>query len=130
MSGIILVGILSGMIFGALAMLLRRAAAPIILLPILLAPILYLFVWRDAIMGHCLFASTFGTPACSPTRDFFAFTLAHASDAILVLMAHLGTAVVTVVLLSAFRSGLDRLWHIAAQARRAKTRQALESSQA
>ena len=77
--------------------------------------------------------------ACSPAlsahqparqRDFFAFTLAHASDAILVLMAHLGTAVVTVVLLSAFRSGLDRLWHIAAQARRAKTRQALESSQA
>jgi hypothetical protein len=59
MSGIVLVGILSGMIFGAFATIVRPYASTIILTPVILAPLVFLFMWRDALIGHCFLCQQF-----------------------------------------------------------------------
>lgn len=97
MSGIALVGILSGMIFGALALMLRPIAGAVIITPVIASPVAYLYLWRDALIGPCFFATNFNTQACEPTRAFFTMTLQHASDAVTVTFSHIivGFALVT-----------------------------------
>ena len=108
MSGIVLVGLLSGMIFGALAMLMRRFASFIILAPVIALPTVYLFMWRDALVGHCFFARHFNTPACSPLHTLISTTLEHAGDAVVVVIAHILVAFATVFALSALRMLIAR----------------------
>ncbi|WP_375572718.1 hypothetical protein ABWH92_05025 [Ahrensia marina] len=108
MGGIILVGILSGMVFGALATMMRQYASAIILAPIILAPIGYLFVWRDALIGPCFFASNFATDACTPMRGLIATTLEHAGDTVIVVVAHIVVAFVMVAVLSVSRTAIAK----------------------
>ncbi|MFK7792461.1 MAG: hypothetical protein AB8B88_07305 [Devosiaceae bacterium] len=109
MTGIILIGILSGMVFGTLAMLLPRLAVGVILLPIVLAPVGYLIVWRDALIGPCFFASNFNTDQCAPFRTFIGLTLDHAGDAIVITATHLVLAFVTFMALSVARKTIARV---------------------
>jgi len=108
MGGITLVGILSGMIFGALATMVRQHASAIILAPVILAPIAYLFVWRDALIGPCFFASNFDTDACTPMRGLMATTLEHAGDTVIVVISHIVVAFVMVAVLSVSRSAIAK----------------------
>ncbi|MBO6675961.1 MAG: hypothetical protein JJ908_12885 [Rhizobiales bacterium] len=108
MSGIILVGILSGMIFGALATMVRPYASAIILAPVILAPLVFLFMWRDALIGHCFFASNFNTETCTPMRALVSTTLAHAGDTVIVVVSHIVIAFIMVALLSVLRDVIAR----------------------
>lgn len=103
---IALVGILSGMIFGTLAVLLRRFIGAIILAPVVIAPLAYLFVWRDALIGHCFFASNFNTQGCTAFRSFLGMSLDNAGSAILVLSTHLVFAFVTFLAVSMIRKAI------------------------
>jgi hypothetical protein len=108
MSGIVLVGILSGMIFGAFATIVRPYASTIILTPVILAPLVFLFMWRDALIGHCFFASNFGTEACTPMRALVSTTLAHAGDTVIVVVSHIVIAYFMVALLTVLRDLIAR----------------------
>jgi hypothetical protein len=109
MSGIALVGILSGMVFGALAMILRPIAGAVIITPIIASPIAYLYLWRDALNGPCFFATNFNTEACSPTRAFFMMTLQHASDAVTIMVSHIMVGFTLVTILTILRTTIDTI---------------------
>jgi hypothetical protein len=106
MSGIALIGILSGMIFGALATLVRSYATTIILAPVVAAPLVYLTVWRDALIGHCFFASAFSSDACTPLRLLTMRTLEHAGDTVIVAIAHMAVAFVLMAVLTLVRAAI------------------------
>lgn len=109
MSGIVLVGILSGMVFGALAMILRPIAGAVIITPVIASPIAYLYLWRDALNGPCFFATNFNTEACGPTRALFSMTLQHASDAVIVMVSHIFVAFTLVTVLTILRNTIDAI---------------------
>ena len=107
MSGVVMIGVLSGMVFGAMGMIMRRIAGFVIVLPILIAPAAYLYVWRDAIHGPCLFADAFRTVQCTPTRDFVMMTLSLTEDALRVSASHLVVGFSVVLILTVFRTIID-----------------------
>lgn len=109
MSGIVLVGILTGMIVGALAMILRPIAGAVIITPVIASPIAYLYLWREALHGPCFFAQNFNTDACLPTRAFFTMTLQHSSDAVIVMMTHIVTAFALVTVLTILRNVINAI---------------------
>lgn len=109
MSGIVLVGILSGMVFGALAMILRPIAGAVIITPVIASPIAYMYLWRDALQGPCFFASNFSTEACTPTRAFITMTLHHASDAVIVMVSHIFVAFTLVTVLTILRNTINAI---------------------
>ncbi|MGD1885890.1 MAG: hypothetical protein ACFB01_01970 [Cohaesibacteraceae bacterium] len=107
MSGVVMLGVLSGMVFGAMGMLVRRIAGFVIVLPILVTPIAYLYIWRDVINGPCLFADTFRTALCTPTREFVFMTVSLAEDAMKVSTSHLLVGFGVVLVLTVFRAIID-----------------------
>lgn len=109
MSGIVLVGILSGMVFGSLAMILRPIAGAVIITPVIASPIAYMYLWRDALQGPCFFASNFSTEACMPTRVFINMTLQHASDAVIVMVSHIFVAFTLVTVLTILRNTINAI---------------------
>lgn len=109
MSGIALVGILSGMIFGALAMILRPIAGAVIITPVIAAPMVYIYLWRDALHAPCFFANNFSSQACEATRTFFRMTLHHASDAVIVITAHIFVAFTLVTVLTILRNTINAI---------------------
>lgn len=109
MSGIVLVGILSGMVFGALAMILRPIAGAVIITPVIAAPFAYLYLWRDALHGPCFFASNFGSEMCTPTRAFITMSLNHASDAVIVMVSHILVGFVLVTVLTILRNTINAI---------------------
>lgn len=109
MSGIALVGILSGMIFGALAMILRPIAGAVIITPIIAAPMVYIYLWRDALYGPCFFATNFSSEACLPTRAFITMTLQHASDTVIVMVSHIFVAFTLVTVLTILRNMINAI---------------------
>lgn len=110
MNGIILIGVLSGMIFGILAMAVRPIASAVILAPLVLAPLGYLFVWRHALVGPCLFAENFNNDGCTQTRALLTMTLDNAGDAVLVATTHIGVAFFLVIALTALRKLVNKPW--------------------
>jgi hypothetical protein len=106
--GAVLMGVLSGLIMGTLAVLLRRFAGAIILIPVALAPLGYFYVWRDALLGPCFFATGFDTPACEPFRDFLALTLNNAADGVIFLVTYLVVAFVTFLALCVARKTIAK----------------------
>lgn len=109
MSGIVLVGILTGMVFGALAMILRPIAGAVIITPVIASPMVYLYLWRDALNGPCFFATNFNTEACRTTRVFFTMTLQHASDAVIVMVSHIFVAFTLVTVLTILRNTINAI---------------------
>lgn len=109
MSGIVLVGILSGLVFGSLAMILRPIAGAVIITPVISAPMVYMYLWRDALHGPCFFASNFSSDMCAPTRAFFTMTLNHASDATIVMVSHIFVGFTLVTVLTLLRNIINAL---------------------
>lgn len=108
MTGIVLVGILSGMIFGALATIVRQYASAIILAPVIVAPFVYLFLWRDALIAPCFFASNFSSDLCAPVHGLIASTLEHAGDTVIVVVSHIVVAFVMLAVLTVSRSAIAK----------------------
>jgi hypothetical protein len=106
MNGIVLVGLLSGMVFGALATLMRRFASFIILAPVIALPIVYLVVWREALIGHCFFAHNFADNSCEAFHALLANTLENAGDTVVVVVTHILVAFVLVGVLTVVRSAI------------------------
>lgn len=104
MTSIALIGILSGMVIGVLATLMRRHATFIILMPMFLAPAAYLVVWRESLIGHCVFAHHFHSDSCAPMRALLYQSLEHTADAIIVAIAHVIVGFTTVTVLSVVRT--------------------------
>ncbi len=98
-SGILLVGVLSGMIFGVLGMFARRYAATVILFPVVAVPALFVVASRDALIGHCFFASRFASPSCGPFREFIFTIVAHAGDTATIMACHVVVSFVTLFLI-------------------------------
>ncbi len=104
MTSIALIGILSGMIFGVLGTLMRKHATLIVLIPIFIAPAAYFAVWRESLMGHCVFAHHFHTDGCAPMRALLYQSVAHTADAIIVAVAHIVVAFITIAVLTVVRA--------------------------
>ncbi|MEM6711887.1 MAG: hypothetical protein AAF590_06345 [Pseudomonadota bacterium] len=105
--GVALLGLVSGMVFAVIARFARGFAALVILAPLLLAPFVYTFLWRDALTGDCMYAANFDSDMCINFREFLTAWLAYAPDAIVVGITHLITGTAMVIALAAIEITID-----------------------
>ncbi|MBV6657738.1 MAG: hypothetical protein KI785_08230 [Devosiaceae bacterium] len=107
MSLTIILAILSGLLFGSIAAGLRRFVLPIIALPLAVAPIGYVVWWRHALTWECLYAETFRTAACGPTRNFIETTIYGLPQAALGAAVHLAVGVALTLALMVVRKSIE-----------------------
>ncbi|MEM1289691.1 MAG: hypothetical protein AAGH60_15180, partial [Pseudomonadota bacterium] len=103
----VLLGLLSGLLTGAIAAALRRFVLWIVVLPVMIAPIAYLYWWRDGLSRECMFASSYPTEACAQTRAFVETTLFGLPQAGLGAITHLAVAAGLALTLMLVRHMID-----------------------